>query len=122
VATIERVEEEFGWEITQLYGLTGTAPFITVCETLPEHKLMSKEERAIIKARQGVELITSGELSVFDSNGKEVSHDGTNTGQTVVRGNVVMKGYFQDPEATSRVMQDGWFPTLRKNRPAISKQ
>jgi fatty-acyl-CoA synthase len=110
-ATIERVEEEFGWEITQLYGLTETAPFITVCENLPEHRQLSKEERAIIKARQGVELITSGELSVFDSNGKEVPHDGTTTGEIVVRGNVVMKGYFQDPEATARVMQDGWFHT-----------
>jgi fatty-acyl-CoA synthase len=110
-ATIERVEEEFGWEITQVYGLTETSPFITVCETIPEHAALSKEERAVVKARQGVELVTSGELSVIDSQGKEVPHDGATVGEIVVRGNVVMKGYFEDPESTSRVMQDGWFHT-----------
>ena len=108
-ATIERVEGEFGWELIQIYGLTETSPLITICEPLPEHSGMTKEERAVIKARQGVELITSGELSVFDSHGKEVPHDGATVGEIVVRGNVVMKGYFEDPEATSRVMHDGWF-------------
>ena len=108
-ATIERVESEFGWEIMQVYGLTETSPFITVCEPRPEHTQLSREERAVIKARQGVELITSGELSVFDLDGKEVPHDGATVGEIVVRGNVVMKGYFNDPDATARVMQDGWF-------------
>jgi fatty-acyl-CoA synthase len=110
-ATIERVEGEFGWEITQVYGLTETSPFITVCEPLPEHHELTKEEHAVIKARQGVELITSGELSVFDLEGNEVPRDGMTVGEIVVRGNVVMKGYFEDPEATARVMQDGWFHT-----------
>lgn len=108
-ATIERVEGEFGWQITQAYGLTETSPFITICESRPEHAEMSAQERSVIKARQGVELITSGELSVFDSNGKEVPHDGKTVGEIVVRGNVVMKGYFEDPEATARAMQGGWF-------------
>ena len=108
-ATIERVEGEFGWQITQVYGLTETAPFITVCETRPEHSSLAPAERAIIKARQGVELITSGELSVIDSDGKEVPHDGLTVGEIVVRGNVVMKGYFNDPEATERAMRGRWF-------------
>ena len=108
-ATIERVEKEFGWEITQLYGLTETSPFITVCESLPEHKQLSTEERAVIKARQGVELVTSGDLSVFGPDGKEVPHDGVTVGEIVVRGNAVMKGYFKDPDATSRVIRNGWF-------------
>ena len=108
-ATIEKVEKEFGWEITQVYGLTETAPFITVCDALPEHLELSQAERALVKARQGVELITSGELSVVDSHGVEVPHDGMTTGEIVVRGNVVMKGYYMDPDATTRAMQDGWF-------------
>ena len=72
-ATIERVEGEFGWQITQAYGLTETSPFITICEPRPEHAGLSAADCAKIKARQGVELVTSGELSVFDSNGKEVT-------------------------------------------------
>src|SRR5580658_6189242 len=54
-ATIERLEGQFGWEITQAYGLTETAPFITVCAPLPEHEELPSGERANIKARQGVE-------------------------------------------------------------------
>ena len=65
-ATIERVEGELGWTITHVYGLTETAPFITVCEPRPEHDSLNATERAVVKARQGVELITSGELRVVD--------------------------------------------------------
>jgi len=75
-ATIERLEGEFGWEVTQVYGLTETAPFITVCAPLPE-----------------------------------LSADAQTVGEIVVRGNVVMAGYYQDPEATERAMGDGWFHT-----------
>ena len=57
---------ELGWDVTQVYGLTETAPFITVCEPRPEHATLPAGERARIKARQGVELITSGELRVVD--------------------------------------------------------
>ena len=109
-ATIERMEGEFGWEITQAYGLTETAPFITVCAPLPEHEDLSPADRAVIKARQGVELLTSGELRVVD-NGREVPADGETVGEIVVRGNVVMDGYYDDPEATERAMGDGWFHT-----------
>jgi fatty-acyl-CoA synthase len=110
-ATIERVEGELGWEITQVYGLTETAPFITICEPRPEHAALSPQERATIKARQGVELITSGELLVIDEQGHEVPHDGATLGEIVARGNVVMKGYYNDPEATARAFEGGWFHT-----------
>jgi fatty-acyl-CoA synthase len=110
-ATIERLEGEFGWEVTQVYGLTETAPFITVCAPLPEHQALAPSDRAVIKARTGVELITSGELLVVDEKGNEVPADGQSLGEIVVRGNVVMAGYYHDPEATGRAMGDGWFHT-----------
>ena len=109
--TIERIENELGWEITQLYGLTETAPFITICEPRPEHDKLSPQARATTKALQGVELITSGELQVIDAEGNEVPHDGTTQGEIVARGNVVMKGYYNDPEATARAFAGGWFHT-----------
>ena len=110
-ATIERLEGELGWEVTQVYGLTETGPFLTVCEPRPEHAQLAPAERAVIKARQGVELVTSGELRVVDSAGKEVPADGAAMGDIVYRGNVIMTGYFKDPEATEAVMGDGWFHT-----------
>jgi fatty-acyl-CoA synthase len=110
-ATIERLEAEFGWEVTQVYGLTETAPFITVCAPLPEHEGLTLADRAVIKARTGVELLTSGELRVVDQEGREVPADGQTVGEIIVRGNVVMEGYYHDPEATERAMGDGWFHT-----------
>jgi len=110
-ATIERLEGEFGWEVTQVYGLTETAPFITVCAPLPEHEGLPPADRAVIKARTGVELLTSGELRVVDPDGREVPADAQTVGEIVVRGNVVMEGYYHDPEATERAMADGWFHT-----------
>ncbi len=108
-ATIERIEGELGWTITHVYGLTETAPFITVCEPRPEHDALSPAERAIVKARQGVELITSGDLRVVDEEGRDVPRDATTVGEITVRGNVVMKGYYDDPEATAIALRGGYF-------------
>lgn len=110
-ATIERLENEFGWDLLHVYGLTETAPFIAVCEPLPEHATLPPTERAAVKARQGIELISSGELKTLDDNGREVPWDGRTLGELVVRGNVVMEGYYRNPEATHEVMGDGWFHT-----------
>jgi fatty-acyl-CoA synthase len=108
-ATIERIEGELGWSITHVYGLTETAPFISVCEARPEHAGMAASERAILKARQGVELLTSGDLRVVDAQGNDVPRDGRTVGEIVVRGNVVMKGYYNDPEATEQALGGGYF-------------
>ena len=110
-ATIEGIEGELGWNVTQLYGLTETSPAITFCEPRAEHQRCSPAEQASIKARQGVELITSGELRVVDAEGNEVAQDGETLGEIVVQGNVVMQGYYRDPEATAQVMRGGWFHT-----------
>jgi fatty-acyl-CoA synthase len=110
-ATIERVEGELGWEVIHVYGMTETAPFISICEPRAEHAALSPTERAAIKARQGVELVTSGELRVVDPEGLEVPQDGQTLGEIVARGNVIMKGYFEDPAATERAMEGGWMHT-----------
>ena len=110
-ATIEQVESRLGWELTHVYGATETSPLITFCEPLPEHAALGPRERAEIKARQGVELVTSGELRVVDEDGKEVPRDGSTLGEIVVRGNVVMAGYYNDPAATAAAIRDGWFRT-----------
>ncbi len=108
-ATIERVEGELGWTITHVYGLTETAPFITVCEPRPEHDALGAGERSVIKARQGVELITSGHLRVVDDQDRDVPRDGVTVGEITVRGNVVMEGYYNDPEATATALRGGYF-------------
>jgi fatty-acyl-CoA synthase len=108
-ATIERVESELGWQITHVYGLTETAPFITVCESRPEDAELEPRARAAAKARQGVELITSGELRVVDEHDRDVPRDGQTLGEIVARGNVVMQGYYNDPEASAKALRGGWF-------------
>jgi len=110
-ATIERIESEFGWSMTHVYGLTETSPFISICEPRPEHETLSIRDRCVLKARQGVELVTSGELRVVDEHGQEVPHDGETLGEITASGNAIMKGYYNDPEATAKVIRDGWFYT-----------
>jgi len=108
-ATIERIEGELGWTLTQAYGLTETAPFISFCEPRPEHQALSSAERAKIKSRQGVELITSGELRVVDTDDRDVPADGQTLGEIIARGNTVMRGYYNDPDASAKALRGGWF-------------
>jgi fatty-acyl-CoA synthase len=109
--TIDRIERELGWEVLHVYGMTETSPLILLCEPLPEHSDLSPTERAAIKARQGVELVSSGEICVMDEAGNAVQRDGKTLGEICVRGNVVMKGYFNDPDATAAALKDGWMHT-----------
>jgi fatty-acyl-CoA synthase len=108
-ATIERMESELGWDVTHVYGLTETSPFISICEPLPEHASLAGAERAIVKSRQGVELITSGELRVVDGDMRDVPRDGMTMGEIIARGNSVMRGYYNDPQATAAAFEGGWF-------------
>jgi fatty-acyl-CoA synthase len=108
-ATIERLESDLGWQVTHVYGLTETAPFISICEPLPEHAELCSADRATVKARQGIELITSGEVRVVDEDMHDVPRDATTLGEIIARGNVVMRGYYNDPEATEIAFKGGWF-------------
>ena len=107
--TIEAIERGFGWELTQVYGLTETSPLITICEPQPAHRDLPLGERARIKARQGVEMLASGEVRIVDDEGSDVPRDGETLGEIIVQGNVVMKGYYKDPEETDAAIRDGWF-------------
>lgn len=108
-ATIERVEGELGWTISHVYGLTEVSPIVTISEPRPEHAQLDARSRAEIKARQGVEYLANAEVRVVDDTGAEVAHDGQTMGEIVIRGNAVMAGYYNDPEATSRAIRNGWF-------------
>jgi len=108
-ATIEKIEGEFGWDITHIYGLTEVSPIVTICEPLPEHARLGHKEVAIIKSRQGVAALASGEVMVVNENGQEVPHDGATMGEIVMRGHAVMRGYYNDPAATAHALRGGWF-------------
>ncbi len=109
--TIDRIERELGWEVLHVYGLTETSPLILLCEPLPAHEKLSASERAAVKARQGVELVSSGEIRVIDEYGEAVPPDGQTLGEICVCGNVVMKGYYHDPAATEAAFKGGWMHT-----------
>jgi fatty-acyl-CoA synthase len=108
-ATIERVEGELGWEITHVYGLTEVSPIVTISEPRPEHASLNPAVRAVIKSRQGVEYLGNAEVRVVDDGGNEVAQDGATMGEIIIRGNAVMKGYYNDPVATEKAIRNGWF-------------
>jgi fatty-acyl-CoA synthase len=110
-AVIRRVEEELGWTIQHFYGLTETTAFITYNEPpegIADWPLLA---RAGFKARQGVDLPLSGQVRVVREDMTDVRLDGREMGEVVARGNVVMDGYYRDPEATRRAFEGGWFHT-----------
>ena len=109
--TIIAQMESLGAEITHLYGLTETYGPITVCAWQPEWNDLGTEERARMKSRQGVGMITVGpdDIRVVDVEMRDVPRDGATQGEVVMRGNNVMKGYFDDPAATEKAFAGGWF-------------
>jgi acyl-CoA synthetase (AMP-forming)/AMP-acid ligase II len=96
--TIERVETELGWEFVQIYGLTETSPLLTMNRGRAEFDELSAADRAAKLGRAGgpaigVEMRVSGD------------------GEVLARSNVVMNGYWDQPEATADAIVDGWFHT-----------
>ncbi len=96
--TIVRVQQELGWEFIQIYGLTETAPLLTVNRTRAEWDDLAPEERAGRLVRAGSPAI-----------GVELSIDAE--GEVLARSNVVLAGYWDNPEESDRCLAGGWFHT-----------
>ena len=95
---IERIETELGWEFIQIYGLTETAPLLTMNRRRAEYDDLTPAERAVKLSRAGAPAIG-------------VETKTSETGEVLARSNVVMVGYWDQPEATAEAIQDGFFHT-----------
>ena len=96
--TIERIETELGWELIQIYGLTETSPLLTFNRTRAEWDDLSAAQRAEKLNRAGAPAL-----------GVRMRVD--EEGEVLARSNVVMEGYWQQPDETAASIRDGWFHT-----------
>jgi acyl-CoA synthetase (AMP-forming)/AMP-acid ligase II len=95
---IERVETELGWEFIQIYGLTETAPLLTMNRAPAEWDSLSAEERSRRLSRAGVPAVG-------------VALDVSPDGEVLAQANHVFAGYWEQPSETAAAMEDGWFHT-----------
>jgi fatty-acyl-CoA synthase len=112
-ASLALVQEIESYGVTFLHGwgLTETSPIGTTCmeSSIPED--MAAEDRQRHKLKQGRPLFGVG-MKLVDDNGRAAPRDGTSPGQVLLRGNTVISGYFNDPEASKDAFDaDGWFRT-----------
>ena len=96
--TIERVEAELGWEFIQIYGLTETAPLLTINRAPAEWDELPAGERARLQSRAGVPAV-----------GVHIRTD--EEGEVLARSNHVFSGYWEQPDETAKALDGGWFHT-----------
>ena len=102
--------DSLGFEVMHVYGLTETYGHILQCAWNNEWNSLEKNKKNEIKARQGVRYPNTEEVVVMDPKTMQpVPKDGKTMGEIMIRGNVVMKGYYKDKEATEKAMLNGWF-------------
>jgi fatty-acyl-CoA synthase len=102
--------KDAGFNVTHLYGLTETYGPSVVNDWDPEWDLLDNVKQAALKARQGVRYLALEGLDVVDPDSMvPVPRDGATIGEVVMRGNVVMKGYFKNALSTERAFAGGWF-------------
>ena len=101
---------ELGFEVMHVYGLTETYGHVTQCAWNDAWNELDEEKQNEIKARQGVRYPNTEGITVMNPETmKEVPKDGKTIGEIMIKGNVVMKGYFKDVDATNKAMDGGWF-------------
>jgi acyl-CoA synthetase (AMP-forming)/AMP-acid ligase II len=92
------METELGWEFVQVYGLTETSPILTMARGRSEWDALTPGQRAVKLGRAGAPVL-----------GVEMAT--TDDGELLARSNVVMEGYWEQPDATAAAITDGWFRT-----------
>jgi fatty-acyl-CoA synthase len=102
--------ENLGFEVMHVYGLTETYGHMLQCAWNEDWDTLEKDKKNEIKARQGVRYPnTEGAVVMDPETMKPVPKDGKTMGEIMIRGNIVMKGYYKDKEATDKAMSGGWF-------------
>ena len=100
---------EIGARMIHVYGLTETYGPYTLCVPQAHWRELFADQQAKLLARQGVGYVVTDGLRVVDEEMNDVPRDGNSMGEVVMRGNIVMKGYYNDPEATAEAFRGGWF-------------